>query len=247
MRERTAAAHRSTSPRGAFTVDVALFTPLGQQLGVLAHRSDRPRARDGVSIPWDTTRAGESLADVARRLLRTHSGTVPMWIEQVGAFADGTRHPSGAALSVCFVAVVPSGVVRLEVAATAAVATTGTATTAAAPATWLDAEGVAGLADRQRQMVQAAQQAIRHRMDYEPIPFRLLPPHFTLSELQQIYEVLLGRRLHKASFRRALHASWLVEPTDHWRSEGRGRPAQLFRYAPRRRRGHRRGVRFDLL
>ena len=61
------------------------------------------------------------------------------------------------------------------------------------------------------------------------------------------YELLLGRRLHKASFRRALQAAWLVEPTDEWRSEGRGRPAQLFRYAPRRRRNQRRGVRFDLL
>ena len=39
-------------------------------------------------------------------------------------------------------------------------------------------------------------------------------------------------------------AAWLVEPTDEWRSEGRGRPAQLFRYAPKKRRGGRRGVRF---
>jgi hypothetical protein len=62
-----------------------------------------------------------------------------------------------------------------------------------------------------------------------------------------MYELLLGKRLHKASFRRALQAAWLVEPTDEWRSEGRGRPAQLYRYAPKKRRKGRRGVRFDLL
>src|SRR6476469_6928022 len=84
------------------------------------------------------------------------------------------------------------------------------------------------------------------QVDQSPLAFRLLPPTFTLSDLQGIYELLLGRRLHKASFRRALQASYLVEPTDEWRSEGRGRPAQLFRYAPRKRRGARRGVRFDL-
>ena len=69
-----------------------------------------------------------------------------------------------------------------------------------------------------------------------------LPPKY--------YEILLGRRLHKASFRRALQAAYLVEPTDEWRSEGRGRPAQLFTFAPRKRRasqGSRRAVRFDLL
>ena len=100
---------------------------------------------------------------------------------------------------------------------------------------------------RQRALLDAALETIRVRLDQAPIAFRLLPPTFTLSELQQTYELLLGRRLHKASFRRALQAAWLVEPTDEWRSEGRGRPAQLFRYAPRRRRNQRRGVRFDLL
>jgi 8-oxo-dGTP diphosphatase len=80
-----------------------------------------------------------------------------------------------------------------------------------------------------------------------PIAFRLLPSTFTLSELQAVYELLLGRRLHKASFRRSLHGATLVEATDEWRSEGRGRPAQLFRYAPPRRRRQRHGVRFDLL
>jgi len=86
--------------------------------------------------------------------------------------------------------------------------------------------------------------SLRARLDQAPIAFHLLPLTFTLTQLQEIYELLLGRRLHKASFRRSLHAAWLVEPTDEWRSEGRGRPAQLFRYAPKKRRGGRRGVRF---
>ena len=112
---------------------------------------------------------------------------------------------------------------------------------------WFALSDIPALTPRQRAVLDAALDAIRVRLDQAPIAFRLLPPTFTLSELQQTYELLLGRRLHKASFRRALQAAWLVEPTDEWRSEGRGRPAQLFRYAPRRRRTQRRGVRFDLL
>lgn len=249
MRERTAAAHRSTlqaqapaptsspiltqppsSPRSACTVDVVVFAPRDGRFVLLALPADRPRARDKVVVPWQAFRASELLADAARRLARTHLGADPAWLEQVGAFADGMRHPSGAAVSICFVAVVAAG-----------------APDPHPPAVWLDAGDVVGLSERQRAMAMGAQQALRNRMDYEPIPFRLLPAHFTLSELQEIYELLVGRRLHKASFRRALHAAWLVEPTDQWRSEGRGRPAQLFRYAPRKRRGRRRAVRFDLL
>ena len=103
------------------------------------------------------------------------------------------------------------------------------------------------LSPRQRAMVDAAVKTIQSRLDQAPIAFRLLPSTFTLSELQQMYELLLGKRLHKASFRRALQAAWLVEPTDEWRSEGRGRPAQLFRYLPKKRRRSHRGVRFDFL
>jgi 8-oxo-dGTP diphosphatase len=209
---------------------VVVFTPHDGRLFMLALPVDRPRARDKVVLPWQVLRPGEAMADAARRLARTHLGVDPAWLEQVGAFADAARHPSGAALSVCFAAVVAAG-----------------GPPPPSPTVWLDAGDAGRLAERQRTMVVAAQRALRNRMDYEPIPFRLLPALFTLSELQEIYELLVGRRLHKASFRRALHAAWLVEPTDQWRSEGRGRPAQLFRYAPRKRRGHRRAVRFDLL
>jgi hypothetical protein len=106
---------------------------------------------------------------------------------------------------------------------------------------------IGALSPRHREEVELALATMRARVDQQPIAFRLLPPAFTLSELQAVYELLLGRRLHKASFRRSLHASALVEPTDEWRSEGRGRPAQLFRYSPPRRRRQRRGIRFDLL
>ena len=56
-------------------------------------------------------------------------------------------------------------------------------------------------------MVEGAPIEVRDRMDYAPVAFRLLPTEFTLSELQQTYEILLGSRLHKATFRRSLQAA----------------------------------------
>lgn len=112
---------------------------------------------------------------------------------------------------------------------------------------WVAVAKATAVSPRAAALVASAVAAMRDRLDREPVAFRLLPPTFTLSDLQRVYEVLLERRLHKASFRRTLLAAHLVEPTDAWRSEGRGRPAQLFRYAPRRRRGVQRSVRFELL
>jgi 8-oxo-dGTP diphosphatase len=105
----------------------------------------------------------------------------------------------------------------------------------------------ASLDARYRESIASAIAHMRTRMDQIPIAFRLLPSTFTLTELQEVYELLLGRRLHKASFRRVLQGASLVQATDAWRGEGRGRPAQLFRYAPRKRRGIRRMVRFEML
>jgi 8-oxo-dGTP diphosphatase len=232
MRERPqATAARPGQRRATFSVDVVLLTPRGKQLAVLLIRADETRTRERWWVPYDEPQADESMTDAARRIATDAAQVEPTWLEQVGAFGDGRRHPTETELSVAYVGVVPQG--------------------APIPANeegaWFALSDVPALTPRQRAVLDAALEAIRLRLDQAPIAFRLLPPTFTLSELQQTYELLLGRRLHKASFRRALQAAWLVEPTDEWRSEGRGRPAQLFRYAPRRRRSQRRGVRFDLL
>ena len=180
-------------------------------------------------------RAGEALLQSARQLARASGGAEPGWMEQLSAFGGTDRHPAGTAVSVAFVGVI---------GAAAAGAATGRG---ARGAEWVSVERLAGLAPRQALMLESAIAAIRARLDHSPIAFKLLPATFTLSDLQATYELLLGRRLHKASFRRSLQAAYLVEPMDEWRSEGRGRPAQLYRFSPRKRRASRRGVRFELL
>jgi hypothetical protein len=231
MRERPqATAAKPGQRRATFSVDVVLVTPRGKQLAVLLIRADETRSRERWSVPYVEPDADESMLDAAKRVADETVHVDPTWLEQVGAFGDGRRHPGETDLSVGYVGVVPQGTASAD-----------------GDTTWFALADVPALAPRQRVLLDAALEMIRLRLDQAPIAFRLLPPTFTLSELQQTYELLLGRRLHKASFRRALQAAWLVEPTDEWRSEGRGRPAQLFRYAPRRRRSQRRGVRFDLL
>ena len=232
MRDRsTPAPAKSPARRAGFSVDLVLLTPHGRQLAVLLIRSTDARAREKWGLPFDFPRAEETLDEAADRLARAALDTAPSWMEQIGAFSDGRRHPSDVELSVGYVGLVPMG----------APSPVGGA------AAWFPLADVPPLAPRQRAIVDAAFDRVRDRLDQAPIAFRLLPSTFTLTELQAMYELLLGRRLHKASFRRALQGAWLVEPTEEWRSEGRGRPAQLFRYAPRRRRSARRGVRFELL
>ncbi|HEX6943679.1 MAG TPA: hypothetical protein VF128_12175 [Gemmatimonadaceae bacterium] len=200
---------------------MVLFTCHERRLRVLVESSPSQRA----SLPWGSLSRSEALDAAATRIARRSAGAIPDWMEQLGAFTEGTTHPSGASLSVGYVGVRP-WIDRFW---------------------WQDATSLSNLAERQRHMVTTGLVAIRARLEQEPIAFAMLPREFTLSELQATYETILARRLHKASFRRALQAAFLVEPTGEQRGEGRGRPAQLFRFAPRRRKSARRGVRLDLL
>jgi 8-oxo-dGTP diphosphatase len=210
-------------------IDVVLLTPRDGAVAVLLSRAPEAQARDRWLLPWDSLRPEEAPETAAARIARSALTTAPAMLEQVAAFGDSRRHPGDARLSLAFMGLVPQGPAPLISSG------------------WVDVERLPVMAPRHRAIIDAAVTSLRRRIDQSPLAFRMLPPAFTLSELQGIYELILGRRLHKASFRRALQAAQLVEPTEEWRSEGRGRPAQLFRYAPRRKRSTQRGVRFDLI
>jgi hypothetical protein len=71
---------------------------------------------------------------------------------------------------------------------------------------------------------------LRAKIKYRPVVFELMPPRFTLLQLQQAVEALAGRRLHKQNFRRVVEQQDLVEETGEIATENRGRPAKLFRF-----------------
>jgi 8-oxo-dGTP diphosphatase len=210
------------------SIDTVVLTAREGRLAVLLTRSPS-RSRERWQLPWQPLRPANTIEQAAAQVARRVVGALPGLIEQVAAFGDRRRHPSHADLSVAFLAVTES-----------AGPLPGSGENA-----WFPVDELPPLAPRQRAMLDGVLTSVRMRLDLAPIAFRLVPRTFTLTQLQETYELLLGRRLHKASFRRSLHAAWLVEPMDEWRSEGRGRPAQLFRYAPRRRRAGRRGVHFQ--
>ena len=84
------------------------------------------------------------------------------------------------------------------------------------------------LAFDHRRIVQQAVERLRAKVEYTSLPAYLLPPAFTLTDLQRGYETVLGRPLEKSAFRtRMLSVDWL-EPVDRMRT-GNFRPAQLYR------------------
>ncbi|WP_417477509.1 NUDIX hydrolase [Maricaulis sp.] len=86
------------------------------------------------------------------------------------------------------------------------------------------------MASDHRRILATAIIRLRGKVRYRPIVFELMPELFTLSALQQVVEGIVGYRLHKQNFRRALDRTGFVEGTGKMEALTGGRPAELFRY-----------------
>ena len=81
-----------------------------------------------------------------------------------------------------------------------------------------------------RRMLATGISRLRAKIKYRPVFFELMPPSFTLLQLQHAVEALAGRRLHKQNFRRTIEQQGLVEPTGEVSAQTGGRPAKLMRF-----------------
>lgn len=81
-----------------------------------------------------------------------------------------------------------------------------------------------------RRILATAIGRVRAKIKYRPVIFELMPPDFTLFELQKTVEAILGPHLHKQNFRRLVEGAGLVEPTGDMKTRTGGRPARLYRF-----------------
>ena len=81
-----------------------------------------------------------------------------------------------------------------------------------------------------RRVLATALSRLRAKIKYRPVIFELMPPEFTLLQLQNSVEAISGRLLHKQNFRRQVQQQNLIEPSDTGVSGSKGRPAQLYRF-----------------
>lgn len=201
------------------TADIALFTIHEGGLRVLlVKRANAPELGKwalpgGVLDPASDA----DLGDTAQRVLSGKTGVDVAFLEQVATFSGATRDPRGWSLSVLYYALLP----RDQVPAVA-----GRKTEAI---DWRDAF-VPGprLAFDHAELVAAALATLRDKVERAALPLHLLPERFTLTELQQTCELILGRSLDKSVFRRRLKDEPRIVRREGEFLYGAQRPAQLY-------------------
>jgi len=207
-------AHKYHYP--AITVDVVIFTLRDDDLQVLLIQRKIPPFEGRWAIPGGFVEASESLEVAARRELQEETGVRDVYLEQLYTFGDPKRDPRGRVVTVAYLALV---------AAPLAVQ----AGSDASDARWWPVAKLPKLAFDHTQILQYALKRLRYKLEYSAVGFQLLPPTFTLTEIQKAYETVLGEPLDKRNFRRRILEADILEEAGV-AGESRGRPAKLYRF-----------------
>jgi 8-oxo-dGTP diphosphatase len=212
--------HHYEYPRAALTVDCVVFGFDGGDLQVLLIRRGMSPYKGKWALPGGFVRVDETLDDAARRELREETGLREVFLEQLYTFGSVKRDPRERVVSVAYYAL------------TKPADHTTAASTDAAEAKWFPVSVVPALAFDHAAVLATALTRLRGKLSYQPIGFELLPPKFTLTQLQRLYEAVLGEDIDKRNFRKKVLSFDLLLPLKETHREGAHRPAQLFKFDP---------------
>jgi 8-oxo-dGTP diphosphatase len=216
------AAKKKTFVRPIASVDIAIFALSETGIDVLLmRRADDPFAGEWA-LPGGWIRVDEDadLEAAARRVLKDKTGVETPYLEQLKSVGNAARDPRGWSLSIAYFALMPREIADL-----------GPGENAADVDWWPVIDDVVSvpLAFDHAELLLSAMTRLRGKVEYSTLPAHLLPDHFTLGELQSVYERILGRRLDKSAFRKRIAEADFVEPISGAMRRGSNRPAQLYR------------------
>jgi 8-oxo-dGTP diphosphatase len=203
------------------TVDIVIFTIRAGALEVLLVKRGIPPFAGKWAIPGGFVHEEESLSDAALRELREETGVDDVYLEQLYSFGEPGRDPRERVVTVAYFALISAE--RTQVAAGSD----------AADARWWQVDEVPQLAFDHGEILHYAVERLRNKLEYTTVGFQLLPAKFTLTELQEVYEAILGKKLDKRNFRRKLGLLKILKPLRDYRHGGR-RPARLYQFVAER-------------
>lgn len=202
------------------TVDVVLLTLSDEGLQVALVKREHAPFKGVPALPGGYVHADHD-ADAraaARRVLGDKAGIDAPYLEQLATFSGAARDPRGWSVSIVYYALVPKALMARDGNATLHL---------------VDVDALPALPFDHTEIIETAVSRLRSKSQYSSLPCHLLPPTFTLPQLQRVYELLLGEAVNKVSFRRKMAEMDMLESVDgQFDAAGAHRPAQLHRLKP---------------
>lgn len=173
-------------PHPSVTTDCVIFGFDGSRLKVLLVERGVEPFKGKWALPGGFLRMDESAEQGALRELQEETGLKTAYIKQFHTFTDPDRDPRERVITIAYYALV-----RLQDVV---------AGDDAARAGWFSLDEVPSLAFDHDRILRTAIQEIRRQIHFEPVGFELLPPEFTVKELQLLYEAILDVKFDRRNF-----------------------------------------------
>lgn len=202
-------------------VDVAVFTILEGKLHVLLIQTNKPELRGLWALPGGLIRHDEGLEAAVERNLKDKANLSGVLYDQLATFGDPQRDPFGRVVSVAYLALVDAERLQLRTSAEYS------------GIRWFPVHRLPGLAYDHTLVVRRAVERLKAKVQYTNLARGILPRYFTLTQLQRVYEVILGQALDKRNFRKKVLETKLVVATGKAEAGRRNRPAALYTFARR--------------
>ena len=214
--------HTYEYPRAALAVDCVVFGLDETDLKVLLIQRKLSPFQHAWALPGGFMRMDETLEEAARRELEEEAGVSDIYLEQLYTVSTMGRDPRERVVTVAYYALAKLSDHRIRAA------------TDAMGVGWFALEDLPKLAFDHADIVTRAHERLRGKVRYAPVGFELLPPRFSLTQLQRLYEIILGTALDKRNFRKKILSLDLIVETDEVEQGVRHRAARLYRFDRRK-------------
>lgn len=199
----------------AVSVDCVIFGYENKELKVLLIKSDLEEFIGLWSLLGDLVRPDEDIEHAPYRVLKERTGLDDVYLEQVHTFGDLGRHPSGRVITTAYYSLIDIKHHKLKLTHN--------------ELHWHKVNDVRKMAFDHKKILDRSLERLREQVMEHPIIFNLLPEKFSLRELQDLYQAILGVNLDRRNFRKKInHKDWLLD-LDEMENDVPHRPGKLYK------------------
>ena len=203
-------------PTVPLTVDCVIFGFEENKLKVLLIKSDLELFDGRLSLLGDIVKDNEELNDAAYRILKERTGMNDVFLDQVRAFGHPGRHPGGRVITVAYCSLLNINHHELKIHDN--------------DLNWHSVATLKKMAFDHKEIVDACYAWLQKRIQEHPLGFNLLPDKFSLRELQNLYEAILGVTLDRRNFRKKFASMDLLIDIEEMEQDVPHRPGKLYKF-----------------
>ncbi len=203
-------------PKMPITVDCVIFGFDDNELKVLLIRSDLEKYKGLWSLLGDVVQANEEVDAAAYRVLDQRTGMSDIYLDQVRSFSHPNRHPGGRVITIAYCSLLNIKHYSLQITDN--------------ELHWHSVSSITEMAFDHKEILETCHQWLQKMVQENPLAFNLLPDKFSLRELQNLYEAILGVELDRRNFRKKFASMKLLIDLEEMEEDVPHRPGKLYKF-----------------